>query len=116
MNFKKMKLSWAGETFRKEFPPERPILYAIPIMEKYIQVDINQFEFDALVSFICHLGEEVFAKSIVLKALNLGMHIQAGDNFAHEGRMHGGESIRKKEGSLFKGIHYLCDIPKKDQK
>ena len=104
MNFKDMKLGENGKFLRKVYPPDKPVSYAIEVMEKYIKVDINQDQFDALVSLICHLGEKVFASSIVLKALNLGMYIQAGHNFAYVGRMKRTETLRRKEGSVFNGV------------
>lgn len=103
MDFKEMTLSKNGKFLRKTYPPKKSVSYAVAVMEKYIQVDINQDQFDALVSLICHLGEEVFASSIVLKALNQSDYIQAGNNFEYVGRMSGTESLRKKEGSIFNG-------------
>lgn len=104
MDFKKMKLGKNGKFLRETSPPEKPVSYAIDIMEKYIKVDINQDQFDALVSLICHLGEKVFASSIILAALNEGNYIQAGHNFAYVGRITKSERLRKKEGSIFNGV------------
>ena len=103
MKFEEMKLGKWGQYLRETYPPEKPISYAVEVMERYIQVDINQDQFDALVSLICHLEEEIFASSIVLKALNQGDYIQAGNNFEYVGRMTETESLRLKEGSVFNG-------------
>lgn len=107
---KKMQLSWQGRRFRELYPPvlDINISQATVIIEKYVNSTLTQFQFDALVSFVSHLGEDIFKNSNILKRININEMYGAGNMFLVEGMKHGGSDIRSKEGALFLGNHFLC--------
>lgn len=50
-------------------------------VEKYVKVEVNQNQFDALVSFVYNVGSGSFSKSTLLKKLNAGDYAGAAEQF-----------------------------------
>lgn len=50
-------------------------------LDKYVKVNINQNQFDALASFVYNIGETAFAKSTILKIINTNDLVGAASQF-----------------------------------
>jgi len=50
-------------------------------INKNVKVPLTQNQFDALVSFIFNVGVGAFTRSTMLKVLNLGNYVEAGNQF-----------------------------------
>lgn len=57
------------------------IAVAEAAIARHVRVPLKQHEYDALVDFIFNLGETKFAKSTLLRKLNEGDKVGAGDEF-----------------------------------
>lgn len=55
--------------------------HVTPYIEKFVDVPLNQNQFDAISSFIYNLGAGSFQKSTLLKKLNAGDYNGAADEF-----------------------------------
>ena len=53
----------------------------VPAVNRYVQVPINQNQFDALVSFVYNLGTKSLLNSTLLKKLNAGDFAGAAEEF-----------------------------------
>lgn len=83
-------------------------------VNKYVKVDLNQNQFDALVSLVYNIGPENFRTSTLLKLLNLSDYQGAADQFPrwNKGRVNGKlvalnglTTRRNKERKLFLEIY-----------
>lgn len=78
-------------------------------VQKYVKVDINQNQFDALVSFVFNLGTGNFRSSTLLKKLNQEDYSDAASEFLRWNKA-GGKLLtglvrrRKAESNLFIGV------------
>lgn len=77
-------------------------------VNRLVQVEINQNQFDALVSFVYNLGVGNLQKSTLLKKLNAGLFAEAAEQFlkwdkAAGKRLPGLTRRRKAERELFLG-------------
>lgn len=77
-------------------------------IRRFVNVPINQAEFDALVSLIYNIGEGNFASSTVLRELNLGRRARAGVAFLRwvngsNGPLPGLVIRRAQERRIFRG-------------
>jgi lysozyme len=75
-------------------------------IQEFVEVDINQNQFDALVSFIYNVGEGNFRASTLLKLLNDSKYEAAANQFGRwdkaAGHVMGGLTIRRNaEAKLF---------------
>lgn len=75
-------------------------------ISRYINVPINQNQFDALVSFVYNVGTENFRKSILLKLLNAGDYEGCAKQFDRWNRsggivLEGLKNRRRAEKALF---------------
>lgn len=52
---------------------------AVQVVERLVKVPLTQGQFDALVDFVFNLGQERFARSTLLRALNGGRYQAAGE-------------------------------------
>lgn len=77
------------------------LLYFEAIVAKKVNVDINQNQFDALVSFCFNVGEGNFGKSTLLKLLNSGDYIGASEQFLVWNKPAGIIGRREDEKALF---------------
>lgn len=73
---------------------------------RYVKVDLNQNQFDALTSFAYNLGMEALRKSTLLKLLNKGLYSEAAGQFKRwvyaDGKVSKGLKIRRaKERAVF---------------
>ena len=50
-------------------------------INKNVKVPLTQNQFDALVSFVFNVGTGAFERSTLLKVLNLGNYVEAGNQF-----------------------------------
>ncbi len=104
----------ALKKFSKGIPIERAermlrtdVNFAEQAVDAYVEVEINQNEFDALVSFVFNVGGKAFLDSTLLQILNHdGSRAEAGDQFlrwvfAKGQRLIGMENRRAKERELF---------------
>ena len=90
---------------------EKYFLEDIPIYEeavkRHIKVELNQNQFDALVSFVYNVGEQQFKNSTLVRLLNQGLYEDAAQQLLRWNRA-GGQAIlgltrrRKEELKLFK--------------
>ncbi len=75
-------------------------------VKKYVEVELTQNQYDALVSFVYNVGAGAFKKSTLLRKLNKGDYLGASEEFKRWNR--GGDKIlkglvkrRKAEEELF---------------
>ena len=54
---------------------------AVDCVNHYVQVELTQHEFDALVDFVFNVGGHAFATSTLLRLLNSGNHAAAANEF-----------------------------------
>jgi lysozyme len=85
---------------------ESDVKWAEGTVNKWVQVTINQNQFDALVSLIFNIGAMNFINSTLLKELNLGLYDEAVDQFLRWNRAKGRVldalvKRRKEERDLF---------------
>lgn len=91
-------------------------------VEKYVEVEINQNHFDALVSLAFNIGTGAFAKSTLLKKLNAGDYAGAAEQFlvwnkatvdGVKKELEGLKKRRQKERALFLDpvIEMTDDVP-----
>lgn len=123
-----MFLGEKGKELQERFKININLLETKEVLEKYLpetqRERLDQNQIDALILLVSYIGEERFAKSIVLKAIinvtdedikeyyelskeeEPRLYKQAGWNFAYEGRMFAedmmeGDLIGKELGNLF---------------
>ena len=80
-----------------------------PAVRRYVQREINQDQFDALVSFAYNLGTQALRKSALLAKVNRGDFDGAADEFAkwiyaNGQQLPGLVRRRKAEADLFRGL------------
>lgn len=93
-------------------------------VEKYVKVELNQNQFDALVSLAYNIGSGSFSKSTLLKKLNAGDYTEAAEQFLVWNKMtvngvkkesDGLKNRRQKERELFLnpvvGLVDEADVP-----
>lgn len=85
---------------------EEDIDKAISVIEKYVEVELSQNQFDALTSFIFNVGGTAFAHSTMLKKLNTGDFSGAAEQFDrwvydNKKKIEGLVARRKLEKALF---------------
>lgn len=78
-------------------------------VEQLVKVDLNQHQFDALVSFVFNLGHGNFAESTLLKKLNKGDYLGAANEFqrwvfSNGEKLNGLVHRRDDEALLFIGV------------
>jgi lysozyme len=76
-------------------------------IDTYVQVPLNQNQYDALASFIYNVGATAFRKSTMLNLLNKGDYDGAADQFPRWNKQKGKvlkglTTRRQKEQTLFK--------------
>ena len=76
-------------------------------IDTYVQVPLNQNQYDALASFIYNVGATAFRKSTLLRLLNAGDYDGAADQFPRWNKqkgkvLNGLTNRRQKEKTLFK--------------
>jgi len=76
-------------------------------IDTYVQVPLNQNQYDAIASFIYNVGATAFRKSTMLKLLNAGDYDGAADQFPRWNKqkgkvLNGLTKRRQKEKTLFK--------------
>ena len=60
----------------------KDVQWAVTTINKYVQVQLNQNQFDALVSFTYNVGAHAFATSTMLKLINAGKLGEAANEFS----------------------------------
>lgn len=73
---------------------------------RFVKVKLNQYQFDALVSFIFNIGVSAFSQSTLLKVLNSGLYPEAAQQFLRWNKskgivLNGLVKRRKEESNLF---------------
>lgn len=58
------------------------VSYAEAAVKRYVKVPITQAQYDSLVSFVFNVGPRAFANSTLLKKLNAGDCLGAGEQFS----------------------------------
>jgi lysozyme len=91
---------------------ENDVSYCENIINNYVEIDLKQNEFDALVSLVYNIGRGNFMKSTLLKMLNTGTIATAAQQFL-VWRLAGGKVIkglehrRMAERDIFLYAHYV---------
>lgn len=73
-----------GMTINKEMAElllREDLIWVESAIKRHVTVQLNQNQFDALSSFIYNVGERAFANSTLLKLLNQGKILEAGEEF-----------------------------------
>lgn len=101
---------YSGQTITQEQASQfliEDVDWAEDVVNSVVLVDLNQNEFDALVSFVFNIGSEAFSNSTLLEYLNKNKREQASAEFikwVHDGggnKLNGLIKRRKKEQELF---------------
>jgi lysozyme len=96
----KIELPQAEEYLKQD------VVSAEDTVSAHVVVDLNQNQFDALVSFVFNVGMTNFAMSTLLKMLNVGLYAEAANQFlrwvyGHAGPLEGLRKRRNEERELF---------------
>lgn len=70
------------------------------VVDKYVEVPLTQYQFNALVSFVYNLGENNFRTSALLRLLNEGDYEGCAEQFTRF-VFAGGKDCRKKESNCY---------------
>lgn len=103
-----------GESFTKITKEEgedllkRDVHFAEDAVTRLVKVLLEQYQFDALVSFVFNLGEVNFSKSTLLRKLNIGDYEGAANEFgkwilSNGVALSGLKARREAEKRLFQG-------------
>lgn len=102
-------LTWTDEQVMDAL--RRDMAWVEGSINSKVQAQLEQYEFDALASFIFNVGEGQFASSTLLRLLNAGDHEGAAAQFDNWHIPPEITSRRNAEKAQFKGEQFVARIP-----
>jgi lysozyme len=84
---------------------------AVKLVEMLVKVPLTQGQFDALVDFVYNLGQERFARSTLLRALNGGRYQAAGEQLVRWDLVNGEENLGLRARRLAELALWVASTP-----